>query len=206
MADPDETQSRTDEPDAGPRIVEQHPLSEGFVTLTSMTVEVPWQGKTQRLVREIHYHGHVAAILPVDPSRGVGLLIRQFRVTPFLDGADPWLWEVPAGLLEGDPPDRCARKEAHEEAGIDIRTAEPLGDVLSSPGIVRECVYLFWGTYEGPPPAATGGLDHEGEMIEVHEFPLAEIARMAEDGEIVDAKSAIAVFRLKARRPDLFAA
>jgi hypothetical protein len=28
---------------------------------------------------------------------------------------------------------------------------------------------------------------------------------MAEDGEIVGAKPAIAVFRLKARRPDLFA-
>lgn len=190
----------------GPRIVDEKVVYDGFARMTRYVVEAPWQGRTVRLDREVHFHGHVAAILPVDPDRRVGLLIRQFRVSPFLDGGDGWLWEVPGGLLDGDPPDRCVVKEAKEEAGIAIEALESLGDLLSSPGIVRECVHLFWGKYSGPPPAATGGLDHEGEMIEVHELPMAEIARMAENGDIVDAKSAIAVFRLRARRPELFAA
>lgn len=189
----------------GPRIVDEETVYDGFVRLTRYTVEAPWHGGTLRFDREVHFHGHVAAVLPVDPDRKVGLLIRQFRLSPLLDGGDGWLWEVPGGLLGGDPPPRCAVKEAQEEAGIAIQALESLGDLLSSPGIVRECVHLFWGTYEGPPPAATGGLDHEGEMIEVHELPMADIARMTETGDIVDAKSAIAVFRLKARRPDLFA-
>lgn len=194
-----------DRTEDAPRIVGETVVYDGFARMSRLVVEVPWNGGIVRLDREIHYHGHVAAVLPVDPDRGVGILIRQFRVSPFLDGIDPWLWEVPAGLLEGDSPEVCARKEAREEAGIGVEALESLGDLLSSPGIVRECVYLFWGTYAGPPPAATGGLDHEGEMIEIHELPLAEIGRMAEAGVIVDAKSALAVFRLKARRPDLFA-
>jgi nudix-type nucleoside diphosphatase (YffH/AdpP family) len=188
-----------------PRVVAEKIVYDGFARMTKYTVQAPWQGRVLTLVREVHFHGHVAAILPVDPVRRVGILIRQFRLTPFLDGGDGWLWEAPAGLLEGDAPDHCAKKEAREEAGIAIETLESLGELLSSPGIIRESVFVFWGTYSGPPPAATGGLEHEGEMIEVHELPMAEIARMAEDGDILDAKSALAVFRLKARRPDLFA-
>lgn len=188
-----------------PRVIGEKRVYDGFANITRYTVDAPWQGKMLRLDREVHFHGHVAAILPVDPARKMGILVRQFRLSPFLDGGDGWLWEIPGGLLDGDPPEVCAAKEAKEEAGIAMETLESLGELLSSPGIVRERVHVFWGTYAGPPPATTGGLDHEGEMIEVHELPMADIARMAEAGEIIDAKSEIAVFRLKARRPDLFA-
>ena len=190
--------------DQTPRVIDEQRVYDGFANITRYSVDAPWQGKMLRLDREVHFHGHVAAILPVDPARKTGILVRQFRLSPFLDGGDGWLWEIPGGLLDGDPPEACAIKEAGEEAGIAIETLESLGELLSSPGIVRERVHVFWGTYSAPPPAETGGLDHEGEMIEVHELPMADIARMAEAGEIIDAKSEIAVFRLKARRPDLF--
>jgi len=207
MADPADL-SRDPAPTepAPARILAEEPVYSGFATLTRVTFEVPWKGETRRIVREIEHHGHGASVLPVDPARKVGVLLRQFRMPPVMDGRSGWLWEVPAGLLEGDAPEICAAKEAEEEAGLAMRSLESLGDLLSSPGIIRECVHMFWGTYAGPPPAATGGLDHEGEMIEVHEMPMADIARMAEDGEILDAKSAVSVLRLKARRPDLFEA
>jgi len=190
--------------DERPRIVDEKIVHDGFATITRFVVEAPWRGRTVRLTRDIHYHGHAAAVLPVDPVRGTGILIRQFRVAPFLDGGDGWLWEVPAGLLDGDQPASCAAREAQEEAGITVENIESLGDSLSSPGIVRECVHLFWGTYKTPPPSPVGGLDHEGEMIEVHELPMQEVGRLADTGAIVDSKSALAVFRLRARRPDLF--
>ncbi|MEJ8572913.1 NUDIX hydrolase [Microbaculum marinum] len=190
--------------DPPPRIVREETLSDGFVRLDHLLVEAPWGGGTVRLDREVHFHGHGAAVLPVDPARAAGILIRQFRVPAFLDDGDGWLWEVPAGLLDGDSPEQCALKEAREETGVAVESLESLGDSLSSPGVMRERIHLFWGTYSVPPSSATGGLDHEGEMIEVHELPLVEIARMAVDGEIVDSKSAMIVFRLMARRPDLF--
>lgn len=197
---------RMAKPDGTPRIVDEHIVYDGFAKITRYTVDASWQGKTVRLDREVHSHGDVAAVLPVDPVRNTGILIRQFRVVPFLDGSDGWLWEVPAGLLDGDAPEHCAAREAWEEAGISIENLESLGDSLSSPGIVRECVHLFWGTYKSPPPSEIGGLEDEGEMIEVHELPMREIGRLARTGAIVDAKSALAVFRLWARRPDLFGA
>jgi nudix-type nucleoside diphosphatase (YffH/AdpP family) len=186
------------------RVLGEETLYEGFVRLSRYTFEMDWQGRTLRLDREVHSHGDVAAVLPVDVERGTGVLIRQFRFIPTLDGIDGWLWEIPAGLLEGDHPADCAVKEAREEARIEVGALESLGICLSSPGIVRETVSLFWGTYSGPPQATIGGLDHEAEMIEIHELPLAEIARMTDDGLILDAKSAVAVCRLRARRPGLF--
>lgn len=189
----------------GPRVVSEEPLYSGFVRLSRVVLELSWDGHLHRVTREIHDHGHVAAVVPVDPARGMGILIRQFRAAPFLDGGDGWLWEVPAGLLDGDAPEDCASREAEEETGLGVTRLESLGVVWTSPGIVKERVHLYWGVYDGPPPADTAGLGHEGEMIEVHELPLAEVAARLDAGQITDAKSAIALHRLRALRPDLFA-
>ncbi len=187
-----------------PRIVAEVPLFRGFIRVDRYTLQAEWKGRTVRMDREIHFHGHAAAILPVDPGRRTGILIRQFRVAPLLDGESGWLWEIPAGLLDDEAPRICAAREAEEEAGVAIGDIEALGKSYASPGLVRECVELFWGRYSTPPSSATGGLDEEAELIEVHELPMSEIGRMAENGDITDSKSAVAIFRLKARRPDLF--
>jgi len=187
-----------------PRIVAEVPLFSGFIRIDRYTLEAEWKGRTVRMDREIHFHGHAAAILPVDPDRRTGILIRQFRVSPFLDGDSGWLWEIPAGLLDDEAPRTCAAREAEEEAGVAVGEIEALGKSYASPGLVRECVELFWGCYSTPPASAIGGLDEEAELIEVYELPMSEIGRMAENGDITDSKSAVAIFRLKARRPDLF--
>lgn len=187
-----------------PRVVDERLVYDGFVKLTQVTVEARWAGRLMRFSREVHFHGHGAAILPVDVDRRMALLIRQFRLPAFLDDGDGWLWEVPAGLLEGDAPDACVTREAREETGAEVTALESLGGSLSSPGIMREIIHLYWGRYSGPHSARTGGLDSENEMIEVHELPLSRVAEMADRGEITDSKSAIAIFRLRARHPDLF--
>lgn len=187
------------------RVVGREELYRGFVSLERTVVELQWRGRSHRMVREIHDHGHVAAIVPVDPVRRTAILVRQFRVSPFLDGEDGWLWEIPGGLLDGQLPGDCAVREAHEEAGIVLSDVQPLGVFWMSPGIVKERVHLFWGRYCDPPPKPTGGLDHENEVIEVHELPLAEIGTLLSDGRITDAKSALALYRLRALHGDLFA-
>lgn len=180
-------------------------LYSGFVRLSRVTIEVEWAGRRHRVEREIHDHGHVAAIVPVDPLRGMGLLLRQFRAAPFLDGGDGWLWEIPAGMLNGDDPADCASREAQEETGLRVNEIASLGIIWTSPGVIKERVHLFWATYSGPPPSAIGGREGEGEMIEVHELPLAEIAARLDSGDITDAKSALALYRLRALRPELLA-
>lgn len=188
-----------------PRIVGERELYRGFVRLTKVSFEIDWDGERRSVEREVHDHGDVGSVLPVDPERGMCILLRQFRLTPVLDGEDGWIWEAPAGLLEGATPADCARAEAREEAGVEIVELHDLGPIRSSPGIVKERVGLFWGTYSGPPPAAIGGLADEHEMIEVHELPLSRAAAMNDEGLIIDAKTSITIYRLRHARPDLFA-
>lgn len=191
--------------DAGKaRVIAEEAIHEGFVRLSKVTVELSWQGERHQIVREIHDHGHVAAVMPVDPERRTGILIRQFRPVPFLTGETGWLWEVPGGLLDGQEPADCARQETLEECGVHLRDIMPLGVMWTSPGAVKEQVHLFWGVYSEKPPRATGGLDSESEMIEVHEMPLREIAARLGSGDITDAKSIVALYRLIAARADLF--
>lgn len=46
------------------------------------------------------------------------ILVRQFRPQAMVNGGNPFLVEVCAGVLDGDDPATCARKEALEEAGV----------------------------------------------------------------------------------------
>ena len=45
-------------------------------------------GRRERLVREVHDHGHGAAVLPFDPERHTVLLVRQFRLPAYLFDGD----------------------------------------------------------------------------------------------------------------------
>ncbi len=188
-----------------PRLIGEEPVYSGFSRVSRVTLEMDWAGHRHRFIREVHDHGHVAAVVPVDPERGMGILLRQFRASPFLDGGDGWLWEIPAGILDGEPPDLCAAREGEEETGVPVTRISRLSEVWTSPGVVKERVYLYWGVYSGPPPHRLGGLAGESEMIEVHELPLEEIGARLDAGQITDAKSALALHQLRALRPDLFA-
>lgn len=194
----------TQDPERSARILSHRSLHSGFVKLDLYHLAVSSPAGSAEIEREVHSHGHVAAILPVDEARRMGTLVRQFRAGPFLDGEEAWLMEVPAGLLDDEPPEDCATREAGEETGLEVSGIEGLGNLWTSPGSVLERVALFWGRYEGPPPARHAGLEEEAELIEVCELPLKEIRAMCIDGRIVDAKTAVSVLRLAALRPALF--
>ena len=158
-----------------------------------------------RLTREIEDHGRAVAVLPYDPERRVGLMIRQFRAPLFYADGTTALLEAVAGILDEADPQEGARREAYEEAGVRLGTLEPVSAIWSMPGISTERMDLFLAAY-GPSDrtAAGGGLPEEGEDIEVLEMPLAELARMSERGALPDAKTLILVLALRLRHPELF--
>lgn len=173
------------------RIKEQRLLSDNWGRLTRYELDVRRRdGQWQHQVREVYDRGNAAVILLVDPGRGTVVLIRQFRFPVHLDGGNPMLIEACAGLLDGQDPETCARKEAEEETGYCVGAATHLFDSYMSPGSVTERLSFFVGTYEpASRVSAGGGLEHEGEDIEVLEMPFAEALAMVERGEIVDAKT-----------------
>lgn len=160
--------------------------------------------------REVEDHGGGAAVLPFDPRRRTAVLVRQVRFGALLNGeTEPALLEAPAGLSDEDDASGAdtVRREALEEAGLALAHLVEVGRCYTSPGITTESLTLFLGEYdEAARIGAGGGVADEHESIEVVEIPLAELARMADAGEIRDMKTLALVQGLRLRRPELFGA
>lgn len=152
-----------------------------------------WQradGRWQELQRETADHGDGAAILLFDPRRRTVVLLRQFRYACFVNGHDDLLIEVPAGLLDDASPEDCIRAEAEQEVGFRVRQPRKVFDAFMSPGSLTERLHGFVAEYDASDRVADGGgLEHEGEDIEVLEVPIDEALAMVADGRIRDAKT-----------------
>lgn len=128
-------------------------------------------------------HPGASAVVPFATEHDV-LLIHQFR-----HAAGGTIWEVPAGKLDGDPPAVCARKELEEEAGRRAGRLEKLGSIWTTPGFTDEVIHLFAAFDLEPVPER-----HEpDEVIRVVQMPLVRALEMVWDGELRDAKSALAL-------------
>lgn len=157
-----------------------------IVRLDLEEVRLP-NGVTAEL--EIVHHPGGAAAVALDERLNVCLL-RQYR-----HAAGGWLWELPAGKLDpGEAPLATASRELEEEAGLRAARWEPLGRMLSSPGVFTEVIHLFLARKLTPVPTAT----ETHELIEVHWLPFAEALDRARRGEIVDAKTVVGLFRAEA--------
>jgi nudix-type nucleoside diphosphatase (YffH/AdpP family) len=165
----------------------------GWAKLTRYKLDIEKRGGgTLSVVREVHDHGHGAAVLPYDATRGTVLLARQFRLPVYLGGFDGMLIEACAGLLDGDAPEACAIREAEEELGYRIRNLKAHGRMWGSPGAIAESNWLFTADYSAADRISKGGGKiGEDEDVEVLEISLAEAMRLVSTNEISDAKSVI---------------
>ena len=146
-------------------------------------------GAWQRQIRETYDRGDGAAILLCDLSDKTVVLTRQFRYPAYYRGETPYVIEVCAGKLDGDGPEACARKEAVEETGYRVGRIDQAYDCFMSPGSVTERLTLFVGIVDGPAESRGGGMEDEGEDIEVVRLPFVAALKMVETGEIADAKT-----------------
>lgn len=186
------------------KIVRTDTVYEGFSRLLIATVELP-DGRTIR--REIEDHGRAVCVLPYDPARRTALLVRQFRAPAALADGRPHLLEAVAGSVEGETPDACAYRETIEEAGLKLHVLEHLGTAWSMPGISTEQMDLYLAPYsKDDRVGAGGGVADEHEDITVVELPLAELAVMADAGQIMDMKTLALLQALRLRKPELFRA
>ncbi|MCA3561168.1 MAG: NUDIX domain-containing protein [Aestuariivirga sp.] len=169
------------------------PLSHRWAKLDRYTIRYTRSdGREDVLMREVHDHGHGAAVLPYDAKRGTVLLVRQFRVPAFLHDGDGFIIEACAGLLDGDDPAHCAKREAEEELGVHLASLRFMTTVYSSPGAVTERISLFIADYDHDARIGVGGGHaHEGEDIEVLEMPFDGMRRMVQEGRIADAKTVL---------------
>ncbi|MCD6518602.1 MAG: NUDIX hydrolase, partial [Anaerolineae bacterium] len=152
------------------------------------------------LVRFVFERGDSVAVLPFDRKRHRVVLVQQFRYPAYVRGGPGWLWEIVAGMWEeGRAPEDVVRSEALEEAGYRLRALHHIMTVYPSPGGSSERVCVYLAPVECQDRVARGGgLPEDGEDILVQEFSLEEALEMIESGQIVDAKTILALQYLAA--------
>ncbi len=138
---------------------------------------------------EMVRHPGASAVVPVLGGPGTDpmvLLIRQYRYA-----AERCLYEIPAGRLDPDEgPDDCARRELREETGYRAARVDYLFTMFTTPGFTDEKIHLFMAT-----GLEAGEADREpDEFVELTPMHLSKALSMIENGEIQDAKTALALF------------
>ncbi|HKJ04647.1 MAG TPA: NUDIX hydrolase [Geopsychrobacteraceae bacterium] len=168
---------------------------------SKMSEETLYKGRILDLARETHQmpdgrearfeivqHSGGAAALPVLPDGRV-ILIRQFR-----PAIKDYILEIPAGRLEaGEDGATCVARELQEEIGYQPGTLETLGDIYSSVGFCNERIYLYVAHDLKP---AMQALEPD-EFIELKVMTLDEAITLVKNGQILDAKTRVALLHYK---------
>ena len=133
-------------------------------------------------------HPGASAIVALDALSNVAML-SQYR-----HAVGAWMWEVPAGCRNaGEQPLDCARRELAEEAGVAASRWDHLGSIVTIPSFCDERIELFLARELSD---GAGVLDHD-EVIRVSRVPFEETFAMIQRGEIIDAKTIVALFRAR---------
>lgn len=174
----------TDGPGLDSQIAASTVLGAGsFLTLERAVVKL---STGEELVRDIVRHPGAVAVLPVDGDRV--WFIRQHRVAVGRD-----LDEIPAGKLDvdGEPVVEAARRELVEELGATADRMDHLVTIAPSPGYADEVIEIYVAQdlhfVERTPQGA------EERHSQIFSIPVAEALDRITRGEIVDAKTLVAV-------------
>jgi len=161
-------------------------------------------GMGPQLSRELFVRHDAVCVLPYDPQRDAVVLVEQFRVGALDKSSNPWLLELVAGLIDKDEqPEEVARREAVEEADLELTALWPITQYYPSPGGSDERVHLYIGRCDSEDAGGVHGLAEEGEDIRVHVWPLEDALQAVKDGRIDNAASIIALQWLALNRAEV---
>ena len=160
-------------------------LKLGVVDLGVETTTLP-NGVTVDLA--VIRHPGASAIVALDADGRVAML-RQWR-----HAIGGYLREIPAGCRNaGESALDCARRELSEEARVSARRWDHLGSIVTIPSFCDERIELYLARDLADAP---GVLDVD-EVITATRVAFDEALAMIARGEIIDAKSIVAILRAR---------
>lgn len=170
-------------------------LYKGFFTLNEYRFQFrKFDGSmSEEVCREVLERGCAVALLAYDPSQDAVILIEQIRIAALESEASPWMLELVAGMVDhaDESLENVARREAAEEAGIEIGRCKEILSYLPSSGGLAEKLFIFVGEVDATTATGIHGLAEEGEDIKVHVVSRTQAYRWLEAGIINNAATII---------------
>lgn len=179
------------------QLLERETPFSGFFRLDRLTLRhrLYRGGWSNAMTRELFVRHQAVAVLPWDPVRREVLLVEQFRVGA-VEGRDtPWCLELIAGICDqpGERLEDVARREAREEADLELAAMQPLYDYMASPGGSNERLQLFVAEADLSGAGGVHGNDSENEDIRVVTAGVDEIPSLMAAGLVDNAPALIAL-------------
>lgn len=144
--------------------------------------------------RELLERQPAAAVLPYDPKLDKVILIEQFRIGAIANPQSPWLIEIVAGVYDhSEIPADVARREAYEEAGVEIHDLYPICNYFVSPGGTNEYIHVYCGRVDSENSGGIFGLIEENEDIRAMVLTVDEAYQWVQEGKIKTSPAIIAV-------------
>ena len=180
----------------------------GFFGLEVLTLtHARFDGSTSPpITREVFLSGDAVTVLPYDPVRDRVLLIEQMRVGPLGRGDPlPWQLEVIAGRIDpGETPEIAARREAVEEARLQLGDLLKVAEYYPTPGAVAEYLYSYVALCDLPDGVAgVFGAADEAEDIRGLVLSFDALLAALAEGEITNAPLILSVLWLQRERDRL---
>ena len=152
-------------------------------------------GWSREFMREVLRREPGVGVLLYDPHLDKVLMVEQFRVGCLDDEVNgPWALELVAGLLEaGETAEAVARREADEEAGVNVGRLLRICEYYNSPGGSAEKLTVFCAGFDATSPVGIFGVDSEAENIRTRVLGRAEALEAVARGRINNAMSIIAL-------------
>lgn len=170
------------------------PLYRGYFGATRYTLrhQTFAGGWSPVITREVFERGHAVAVLPYDPVRDEVVLIEQFRAGALAAGWNPWLIEVPAGMIEpGEAPEAVARRETAEEIGLEVGRLDFIAHILCTPGGSSETLAVYCGEVSTQAVCDHGGLADEHEDIRVFAMSADNAVALLDQGALDNASTVL---------------
>ncbi|WP_432700467.1 GDP-mannose pyrophosphatase [Kluyvera cryocrescens] len=180
------------------RIIENQTLANDWYLLKKYTFDLQRRnGQWQRQSREVYDRGNGATLLLYNRDARTVILTRQFRFPTYINGHNGYLIETAAGLLDNMAAEQRIKAEAEEETGYQISHVEKVFEAFMSPGSVTEKLHFFIAEYSPENRvSAGGGIEAEGEDIEVLEMPIADALAAIDNGLIIDGKTIMLLYHM----------
>ncbi len=176
-------------------VLSKEPLFQGFFKMIKYRFrhKLFAGGWSNVIEREMFERGHAAAMLPYDPICDQVVLIEQIRVGA-LEHQHPWQLEIVAGMIDRDESaDDVVRREAQEEAGLEVGQLVSVISYYPSAGGCSEKLDVFIGEVDASKAHGIHGLDYEDEDIRVHVMTREQAYDLVKQGKIENGASIIAL-------------
>jgi ADP-ribose pyrophosphatase len=178
------------------QMLDQSTVYQGFFTINTYKFRHRLYngGWSEVVSREMFERGHAVVVLPYNPNTDELVLIEQIRLGALPTSRTPWLLEAVAGMIDqGETHEAVARREAQEEAGLELGRLWPMLSYLSSPGGTTERIHIFLGELTHPVTTGVFGLAEEHEDIKVHSLSEQDAQKLLQAGAIDNAATVIAL-------------